>query len=264
MKFLKCLIFFFVFLFISQTQNILAGSRTGKDCNPTLDYRSCGTHNQATGKTQTFICICEGEMKDGAFIDKVSVCKWQEDAEICKKGDYCINANPEECSSVKNKISNKYNCKGKDSENALVTTDFSKRKLNNVKCGDYPGINSCEQISVDNPSRRKCDECMKLVGPAGGVQKAEGTWTALGCLPTNPVSAVTGLTKVGLGLAGLFTLIQIIYGAYELTFSRGDTKMVSQARKRITDSVLALLFIIFSITILRVFGVDILHIPGFG
>ncbi len=44
--------------------------------------------------------------------------------------------------------------------------------------------------------------------------------------------------------------------------SSGNPEKVQAAREQLTSAVVGLLFIIFSITILQVIGVDILHIPG--
>lgn len=265
MNFLK-FIFLFLFFFINKT-TIIHGSIENSPCNPSESYQRCGEKKEGED-VKIYVCKCDKAIYIQNTNDN---CKWEE-SKVCddpKKPD-CIYTETEKCESVIGKMGS-FQCKIKSSKDA-DEQDISTKKLENVVCSKLEFVDACRQIPDPNPDsdsdpdkatgvRKKCYDCMKI-NPTTG--KTEGVWTAIGCIPTNSVGAATGLTQVGLGLAGLFTLIQIIYGAYELTFSRGDTKIVSQARKRITDSVLALLFIVFSITILRFFGVDILRIPGFG
>lgn len=261
MNFLK-FIFLFLFFFINKT-TIIHGSIEGSPCNPSEAYQRCGEKKE--GKDiKIYVCKC----KKSVYIQNSNDnCKWVASGDSCDSTNPdCVYTKPKKCEDVKGQMDN-FDCKIKSSKDA-DEQEIKEKKLENVVCDKLKFVDACKQIpdkDPDNPDpngiRQKCNNCMKI-DPATG--KTEGVWTAIGCIPTNSVGAATGLTQVGLGLAGLFTLIQIIYGAYELTFSRGDTKIVSQARKRITDSVLALLFIVFSITILRFFGVDILRIPGFG
>ena len=56
----------------------------------------------------------------------------------------------------------------------------------------------------------------------------------------------------------------IIYSAYLIQFSRGNPERIKKAREYLTSCIMGLLLIIFSIFILRLIGVDILRIPGFG
>lgn len=262
MNFLK-FIFLFLFFFINKT-TIIHGSIENSPCNPSESYQRCGEKKEGED-VKIYVCKCDKAIYIQNTNDN---CKWEESGETCTsaKPD-CINTKPIKCEEAIKIDMGSFKCEMQIHKNASKQ-DISEKKLENVMCDELKFVDACRQIpdkDPDNPNpsgvRQKCIDCMKI-NPTTG--KTEGVWTAIGCIPTNSVGAATGLTQVGLGLAGLFTLIQIIYGAYELTFSRGDTKIVSQARKRITDSVLALLFIVFSITILRFFGVDILRIPGFG
>lgn len=44
--------------------------------------------------------------------------------------------------------------------------------------------------------------------------------------------------------------------------SQGDHEKVKEAREILTSAIIGLLFLIFSLVILEVIGVDLLHIPG--
>ena len=45
--------------------------------------------------------------------------------------------------------------------------------------------------------------------------------------------------------------------------SRGDKEKLAGARETLTSAIVGLLFIVLSIVILEIIGVDILRIPGF-
>jgi hypothetical protein len=66
-----------------------------------------------------------------------------------------------------------------------------------------------------------------------------------------------------MGIAGGVLLLNILGAAFILATSRGEPKETDKARNNITSSIAGILFIIFSMVILRTIGVDILSIPGF-
>jgi hypothetical protein len=62
---------------------------------------------------------------------------------------------------------------------------------------------------------------------------------------------------------GIATLI-ILAGGFMLSISQGDPKKTSEAKEMISAAVIGLIFIVFSISILQLIGVQILQIPEFG
>ncbi len=80
------------------------------------------------------------------------------------------------------------------------------------------------------------------------------------------VSSFKGFIETMFGfiltLAGFGAIIIIIYSGYLLMISRGDKEKLAGARETITAAIVGLLFIILSIVILEIVGVDILKIPG--
>jgi hypothetical protein len=131
-----------------------------------------------------------------------------------------------------------------------------------------PPINAESGVcaSIKGPEDEQNDgsayaNCMKCVG--GDQTQPTGWWTAIGCISTDMPKTAAALTTFLLGVAGLFFLAQVLYGAFKMVVSRGDPRGVQEARERITNSVMALLFIIFSVTILRFIGVSIFNLPGF-
>ncbi len=87
--------------------------------------------------------------------------------------------------------------------------------------------------------------------------------TAIGPIQTNPTGLVQALFKILLSLSGGVAVLLIIASGYEMMTSQGNPEKVKGARERLTSAIIGLLFIIFSIAILQIIGVDILQIPGF-
>lgn len=108
----------------------------------------------------------------------------------------------------------------------------------------------CDQV-VDGERKLQCINC-------------SGVWTAVGCIPTDPTNMVQALVTIGLFIGGGVTLLIILAGSFVLSTSQGDPKKTSDAKEMITSAIIGLIFIIFSVSILQLIGVQILQIPGFG
>jgi hypothetical protein len=87
-----------------------------------------------------------------------------------------------------------------------------------------------------------------------------GTPTALGCIPNEPSAAIKLILpwaiKLGTGLAFLLFL----YGAFTLITAGSDPQKVDTGKSIITSAAAGLIFIILSMLLLRVIGVDILQL----
>ena len=105
-----------------------------------------------------------------------------------------------------------------------------------------------------NPvEHQKCLDC-----------NSHGIWTAIGCVDFSPEKFIgEKVFGLGVGAAGIFSLLCIIYSAFLLQTSRGDPERIKKAREYITNCIMGLIMVIFSILILKVIGVNILNIPGF-
>ena len=89
-------------------------------------------------------------------------------------------------------------------------------------------------------------------------------YTALGCIPATVKEFIEDtLLGWGIGLAGIVSLLCIIYAAFRIQTSRGNPEGIKKAQELLTSCIMGLMLIIFSIFILRLIGVDILKIPGF-
>lgn len=132
-------------------------------------------------------------------------------------------------------------------ENTVFTVSSDGNNLF-TETGNTSGFLLCKQAG---PLESECLKCV------------DGVWTAIGCIPTNVNSTVRALFNIGLGLAGGFALVFILFGAFTVSTSVGNPEKVKSGQEMITAAIFGLLFIIFSSLILRFIGVSILQIPGF-
>lgn len=145
-----------------------------------------------------------------------------------------------------------------------------------IKVTDASGKEICSiplPISSSGPnnalSPRDCTgrECATSAGERCNTQKngeddvnGDGIKTAIGCVPTDPKTLINGLLKVGAGAGGGISLLLMIAGAFQMITSAGDQNRLQAAREQFTNAVIGLLFILFSVLLLRIIGVDILQI----
>lgn len=122
----------------------------------------------------------------------------------------------------------------------------------------------CERINPNSKAkgmseRQACIDC--LTGKGGATA---GTWTSVGCVYGN-ISSFIQETVLGwgIGLAGGFSMLCLMYGAFMMQTSRGNAESIKKAQQLITSCITGLMLTIFSVFILRLIGVSVLKIPGF-
>ena len=90
--------------------------------------------------------------------------------------------------------------------------------------------------------------------------------TALGCISTSVEtgsnSFFTSVIKIAVGLGGGLALILMLFGVFIITTSAGIPDKLKEGQEIITSAISGLIFIILSIFLLRLIGVDILGLPG--
>lgn len=87
--------------------------------------------------------------------------------------------------------------------------------------------------------------------------------TALGCIPVGSPSAfVMWAIPRLLTMVGGIAFLLMLFGAIQIIVSNGDPKQVQSGSQMITSAIGGLVFAIFSLFILRLVAIDILHIPG--
>jgi len=132
------------------------------------------------------------------------------------------------------------------------TTDYSDP---NCVCILQPATTKilCDRYLKDSKDYNSCVDCSD-----------RGVWTSLGCIENDMNSFLTNfIFKIGIGLAGGFSLLCIIYAAFMMQSSQGNPEKLKKAQELITSCIMGLMLIIFSVFILRLIGVNILKIPGF-
>jgi len=112
----------------------------------------------------------------------------------------------------------------------------------------------CDKYLANSKDYRSCVTCAD-----------KGVWTSIGCVK-NDLNSFIGETVfgTGIGLAGGLSLLCIIYAAFMMQSSEGNPEKLKKAQEMITSCIMGLMLIIFSVFILRLIGVSILKIPGFG
>lgn len=81
--------------------------------------------------------------------------------------------------------------------------------------------------------------------------------TAIGNIPTNPQAFATKILQIATGVGGGIALILMVIGSIRVLTSAGDQQKLAGGRDMIIAAVSGLLFIIFSVVILRFIGINI-------
>jgi hypothetical protein len=118
--------------------------------------------------------------------------------------------------------------------------------------------------SVDESTHTYEYMCTAIPAPPPAF-KCTGTScsTAVGDVPINVGGFVQKLFAVILGISGGIAVILIIISGYKFMASRGNPEQLQGAREQLTAAIVGLLFIILSLVILQIIGVNILKLPGF-
>lgn len=81
--------------------------------------------------------------------------------------------------------------------------------------------------------------------------------TALGNIPTDITGLATKVLSIAIGLAGGIALILLVFGSIRVLTSSGDQQRLAGGRDTIIAAIAGLLFLIFSVLILKAIGVAI-------
>ncbi|HRN96039.1 MAG TPA: pilin [Candidatus Levybacteria bacterium] len=106
--------------------------------------------------------------------------------------------------------------------------------------------------------------CTKWVRTEGKeVDECVEYGTAIGSFGTNPLDFINTLGKWLFRVAAIATFSFMIYAGFIFQTSRGDKEKIAKAREIITAAITGFIFLILSVSILQIIGIDILRIPGF-
>jgi len=100
-------------------------------------------------------------------------------------------------------------------------------------------------------------------GKSCGAGNKSGIETAIGCVHIEPVAFVEDLIKLSMGISGGIAFLLMLFGVFQMITSVGNAEALKAGQERFFNAIIGLLFIIFSILLLQIIGVNILKIPGF-
>lgn len=135
-----------------------------------------------------------------------------------------------------------------------------------------PTCDSCGWCNSDpanpdpetNPKPPNWDQCNKCLYKADGTPRERTYYTVIGCISTESNLFVKSLLTIVFAAAGGIAFLSVLAGSATVLTSSGDPERIQSGKDTITSALFGMLLIIFSVFLLRVVGLDILHIPGFG
>lgn len=102
-------------------------------------------------------------------------------------------------------------------------------------------------------------------GLCTGCFSSGGAWTAVGCLGgESPTEFIASFIKIATGIGGGIAFLLILLSGFQTMLSAGNPEKLHAAKELMTAAISGLLLIVFSIFLLKIIGIDILAIPGFG
>jgi hypothetical protein len=110
-------------------------------------------------------------------------------------------------------------------------------------------------------------ECRNCYSRSSADPNQSWSWTAIGCISTNPTGSdgfITTILRFGTGIAGGIAFLLILLGGFQILTSAGNPERLHAGRELVGSAVAGLLLIIFSLFLLRLIGFTILKLPGFG
>ena len=87
--------------------------------------------------------------------------------------------------------------------------------------------------------------------------------TALGCMPVSTTGFTEALLTFLAGTAGAISLVIMLAATIQIMTGGDNAEQVKKGKELFTGAVTGLLFIIFSVTLLKIIAGDIIQLPGF-
>lgn len=119
---------------------------------------------------------------------------------------------------------------------------------------------STEKAALDSSART--DAFSVIPCDASGEYAIQ---TAVGCIPLGDNNSfIAWFLKWALGFAGGIAFILMLTAGFQIMTASGNPDQVQGGKELLNAAISGLILIIFSVFLLRLIGVDILGIPGFG
>lgn len=105
------------------------------------------------------------------------------------------------------------------------------------------------------------------IDPTAGCPGSSDTnpqiYTGLGCIPTSTAGFTSALLTFLAGTAGAISLVIMLIATIQIMTGGDNAEQVKKGKELFTGAITGLLFIIFSVTLLRIIAGDIINLPGF-
>lgn len=143
------------------------------------------------------------------------------------------------------------NIKADPNESENFYSDSEENKFGSLPC--IEGKTADGDIVRLDPTRNRYENIVECTQYA----------TAIGSFGTDPLGFISTLGTWLFRIATISTFALMIYAGILFQISRGDKEKIGKAREIITAAITGLIFLILSVSILQIIGIDILKIPGF-
>lgn len=91
-----------------------------------------------------------------------------------------------------------------------------------------------------------------------------GLRTAIGCIPIEDTNQLFAFfLRWGLGIAGGIAFLLIVISSVQIITSTGDPKRLQAGKELLSAAIVGVMFLIFSVFILRIIGIQILNLDVF-
>jgi Type IV secretion system pilin len=143
-----------------------------------------------------------------------------------------------------------YEC---DAHPAPTTTQPGGQTTTSQTANTTLASSLCEYIQNET-EKNNCTSC---------IQNQDGAWTAFGCISKDPAKFMQRFIQIATSIGGGIAFLLILFGGFQILTSAGNPEQLNAGKELISSAIAGLLFIIFSIFLLKIVGVNILGIPGF-
>ncbi len=170
-------------------------------------------------------------------------------------------------------------------QNGVAT--FTIRGYSDMKPSEFPqkvDINSCHNFTLFSPNRKKVSSLQDLhslantpcrfldpnapeyqncINCMGNAKSPTGkVWTVFGCVDTTSTGGLFSTVFKFLSyMLGGVAMLLLIYASFLYITSQGDAEKIKTAKSLLTAIFAGMLFIIFSIMIMKFVGITLLDLP---
>ena len=200
--------------------------------------------NTSSFSPETSKCSLSKDNCAEGYVPSLDCSQFKDDKENCNKKRDCIKKEEQDKRCIAK--GSALQCTDK---NYPITCAYSSRCCRSVDDCCTDGPENCKNVAV---------------GPEFSCDNNTGVKTALGCIPANSLNDFVGwLLKKLIFIASGIAFLLMALGAIQILTSAGKPESVKAGGELITSAISGLLLIILSLFLLKLIGVDILHIPGF-